>query len=527
MLTDNKKKVKNVVFYSMLIILAGLLVYYLLWKEYLVDLVTYAFIGKQEKNVEETVKINDIELPYFEQGNTYLYPISKEDIGRDINLKIEINTNKNVKHIIDGKEFSKSIELTTKAEYNKAIEIYSNNAFYYDKKYIKFTNLPILCINSSSKKLTKEYSFGNISILDPDYIKDESEYCINSDINIRLRGTSSYFSSKKSYRIRLQENNNNKRKKKLSLLGLRNDSDWILESLYSDPSKIRNLLAYDLWNLMNEDISEDYYAKLNGKFIEIFMNGEYAGLYVLKEPIDEKTLNLKETSNSDSGILLKGVSYNSTDFSEDSINNIKGEEYGSYELKYPENLKNSSMYWKIILNRIKDYYMENVTDEMIENNFCSDNYVNFRVLIMALNALDNSSTKNLYLSLKNLNSDTKVLITPWDLDLSFGMEWVKTEKSEGPRKCYENVMLVEENTSNCYNYPKNLKSRWKYLRKNVFNDKVIDEIVSNYYNELTVTGAIDRENSKWEDVDLDVEFNEIRDWCNKRFIAIDEYMNNL
>ncbi len=528
MLTDKKKIIKNIVFYSMLIILAGLLVYHLLWKEYLADAINYAFNGKQEKEIEETLKINNVELPFYKVDNTYLYPINKEDIGKDIKLNIEINTNDNVKHIIEGKEFDKSIELTTKAEYNKVIEIYSNNTFYYGKKYIKFTNLPILSINNNPKKLSKEYTFGNVSIIDPDYIKNESDYCIKSDINIRLRGTSSLYADKKSYRVRLQESNNNQRKKKLALLGLRNDSDWILDSLYSDSSKIRNLLSYNLWNLMNEDISEEHYAKLNGKFVEVFMNGEYAGLYVLKEPIDEKTLNLKETSNSDSGILLKGIDHNPSPFDEEDIKRVKGSAYYGYEIKYPKDLKDNSQYWYIILSKMKNYYTGNISDEVIENTFYKDNFVNFRLLLTATKALDNYEPKNVYFSLNNLNKETKILLTPWDLDLTFGMEWVENEEIIGPRKCYENVEIIEGiNIGNQKNYIDSIKSRWEFLRKNVFNDKVINELVSNYYNELTVTGAIDRENSKWKTVDLSVEIQEIRDWCKKRFVAVDEYIDKL
>ena len=179
-------------------------------------------------------------------------------------------------------------------------------------------------------------------------------------------------------------------------------------------------------------------------------------------------------------------------------------------------------------NYYTGYYSGNISDEIIENTFYMDNFINFRLLLTATKALDNYEPKNVYFSLNNLNKETKILLTPWDLDLTFGMEWVENEEIIGPRKCYENVEIIEGiNIGNHKNYINSLKSRWKYLRKNVFNDKVIDEIVSNYYDELTVTGAIDRENSKWEAVNLSMEIQEIRDWCNKRFVAVDEYMNKL
>ena len=49
-----------------------------------------------------------------------------------------------------------------------------------------------------------------------------------------------------------------------------------------------------------------------------------------------------------------------------------------------------------------------------------DNYVNYKLLITLIMGVDNVS-KNYYISMKQAND--KFLITPWDMDLSYGNNW--------------------------------------------------------------------------------------------------------
>ncbi len=51
---------------------------------------------------------------------------------------------------------------------------------------------------------------------------------------------------KKSFGIRLFDEKGNSQNK--SFLGMRSDNKWILNALYSDTSKIREMMAVGLWN---------------------------------------------------------------------------------------------------------------------------------------------------------------------------------------------------------------------------------------------------------------------------------------
>lgn len=107
---------------------------------------------------------------------------------------------------------------------------------------------------------------------------------------IRTRGRSSRAHDKKGYYIKFKEENliDNK---DISLSGMTKDSDWVLHGPYLDKTLIRNYLSYNLAGEIME------YSP-NVRFCEVFLNGEYQGVYVLTEKIgynDEGRINLTET----------------------------------------------------------------------------------------------------------------------------------------------------------------------------------------------------------------------------------------
>ena len=95
-------------------------------------------------------------------------------------------------------------------------------------------------------------------------------------ITIEKRGNSSQDQEKPPYRFETvtdDGNNNN-----VQLLGLPEENDWVLYAPWSDKSLIRNVLIYELSNDMGR------YAPRT-RFIELYINEAYKGVYVLMEKI--------------------------------------------------------------------------------------------------------------------------------------------------------------------------------------------------------------------------------------------------
>jgi len=115
----------------------------------------------------------------------------------------------------------------------------------------------------------------------------------NGKIGIEFRGSTSQLLDKKPYGFTttLADNTTNNN---VSLLGMPEENDWILNSLAFDESMIRDMLSYDVARKLG-----DYTSK--GQYVEVISNGDYKGVYILLEKIkrDSKRVNVLNMSAQD------------------------------------------------------------------------------------------------------------------------------------------------------------------------------------------------------------------------------------
>ena len=105
---------------------------------------------------------------------------------------------------------------------------------------------------------------------------DDPPTDFNGRIGIEVRGSSSQQFPKKSYTVETRDLGG--ASWDVPLLGMPEESDWVLYAPYSDKSMMRNVLTYDLSNEMDQYASRTRYC-------EVFLNGSYMGVYVLMEKI--------------------------------------------------------------------------------------------------------------------------------------------------------------------------------------------------------------------------------------------------
>lgn len=118
------------------------------------------------------------------------------------------------------------------------------------------------------------------------------------DLTIKGRGNSSFVMTKFGYKIKLAE--------KTSILDMPKDKEWDLISNFRDKSMLRNYITYQLAGILGDE----YYPKC--KFIELYLNREYRGIYLLVEhvKVSESRVNI---AKSDSSFLFEKTSATSTD----------------------------------------------------------------------------------------------------------------------------------------------------------------------------------------------------------------------
>ncbi|MDE7229725.1 MAG: CotH kinase family protein [Oscillospiraceae bacterium] len=110
---------------------------------------------------------------------------------------------------------------------------------------------------------------------------------------IRGRGYSTWKLDKKPYRIRLADS--------VPLMGMPKNRDWILLSNHADKSFMRNIVAYDMGRELDFIWTGTQYP------VDLFVNGEYRGVYALGEhrEISQHRINIDDSNDIDRGFVLE------------------------------------------------------------------------------------------------------------------------------------------------------------------------------------------------------------------------------
>lgn len=149
---------------------------------------------------------------------------------------------------------------------------------YYDLGEFS-TTLPVVYMNTKGQQVLKENAiWGNIALLDGNG-EEQSIFSVPNSIyraTIKYRGASSYSKlDKKQYRIKFYKNEKDSAKE-VSLAGMGANSEWVLNGPYLDKTLIRNKLVYDLARELNGWAPDT-------RFVELFVDGEYQGVYLAVE----------------------------------------------------------------------------------------------------------------------------------------------------------------------------------------------------------------------------------------------------
>lgn len=96
-----------------------------------------------------------------------------------------------------------------------------------------------------------------------------------TEAKLRGRGNSTQMFPKKPYRLRFDQ--------KTSILGMPASKNYVLLAEYSDKSLMRNVLVHKMSTLMD---GIDY--SLQTRYVELYVNNQYQGVYVLTEQVEIK-----------------------------------------------------------------------------------------------------------------------------------------------------------------------------------------------------------------------------------------------
>jgi spore coat protein H len=401
-----------------------------------------------------------------------------------------------------------ALTLDTKSSY----QVTSAGATYT----LYFTQLPIIHIDTRKEIVDTPSVYATFSI------SELSGLTTKVNLGIEVRGGNSQSYPKKSYELSFWADTLGASNRDVSFLGMRNDNKWNLQAMYNEPLRLNNKVSHELWL----DIHQIYYkdkepdAK-NGiamKYVELFVNNQYKGVYALSERIDRKQLKLKKYNNGIKGELYKGGSWgDAVTFKAANTFDNTSSTWDGFEYKEPEEEIN----WTNLYNFVNFVTTSKDVDfyDQYQQRFRLDNAVDYYIFLNLLRATDNSG-KNLYIA--KYKTGEPYYYVPWDLDGVFGYNWQgqqdKTSDDVLTNGFYDR--LIQDCSSTGFRSA--LIARWTSLRTTVITEDYILAKFRKNNEYLLANNIYEREHLAWNDYHYDEkQLAYIADWLKSRLSYLD------
>ena len=372
-------------------------------------------------------------------------------------------------------------------------EFYSDPPSWFQEPIVyDESNLPLIVIDTYGAEIPDEPRIpAYMGIIDNEsgvnqLTDDFNDY--DGHITIERRGNSSQWNDKRPYRFETvdQDGENNN----VELLGMPEENDWVLYAPWQDKTMIRNVLAYQLSNDMGRYASRT-------RYVELYLNGDYQGIYVLMEKIKRDNdrvniskLNPEEIEGDDltGGYILKFDWF----FTGDNIGGFQSDNDGiTYNYHYPKPSDIVPEQEEYIQNYIDDF--ENI---MLSNNYADsitgypsrmnvESFVDF-ILVQELAKNVDAYRLSTYIYKDKESIDNRLTAGPvWDFNHGFGNcdygqtwepeNWLLEYNPEGGDQMsfWWELLWQDEN------FREKVSDRYSELRSNIFSESHIYEIIDN------------------------------------------------
>lgn len=401
--------------------------------------------------------------------------------------------------------------------------------------------LPVLRVTfDGTFSADMDYIQGNMSLTDTD------GSVIDLPAKFKTRGaTALNYSMKPAFNMKLQGTDGVEIDS--TLCGLRSSSSWILDAMAIDRICMRNRVCFDVWNAFSHlPYTTDFNSRSGtvGKFLEVYINGEYKGIYCLTDKINRKLLNLKKTElNTDNTFTVKGVLYKhgTTDIADQSttgfFNNYTvcvARWHDAWELTEPEDYPCEAA-WQPLLTAY-----DNLSDyAYVKSKYYTDNIADYTLFIMAMSISDNWGNKNQYLSARNIQATddkARLVYSPWDLDTSLGgsyngsyyggtySDWKVSDIVKSAVAPFSTCLQQDE-------FKALLLEKWRQARTGVMSVDAVAQRLRDYRDLFLNSGAWQRQCTYFDAqtykpcyvTDLSAEIDDIITWYTNRVKELDTY----
>ena len=290
--------------------------------------------------------------------------------------------------------------------------------------------LPVISIDTKGAAVTSRSEYVDMTMT----LTGVEDALLDVGGEIRLRGNSTFGYEKKPYRIRLYQ--------KHSLMGLEKAKSWVLLADYLDPSTLHNYAALSL-----AGTSESFDFVPTPHKVNLYLNGEYQGVYTLCEQVQEQEgrlgleFEIKRSANeiSDYNFLIC-MNYNAPEKAgaQEGVTYFYLPNVQRYfELEYPtrEDFSSEEQFYRFF-SALEDYMYETAEAFLQANRAYLSKHVNMDSLI-DLYIIDrimgerDHHWKSVFMYYKGAEGDPTLSFgPPWDYDFCMYTQWTSRPNDE-------------------------------------------------------------------------------------------------
>lgn len=382
--------------------------------------------------------------------------------------------------------------------------------FLFYGQSLSVSNLPIVRFNTKTRVIQDEPKIPvQMEIFDngPGQLNQvSSSPTISTVAGVEYRGSTSqadfYFLPgyvKKPYGIELWTDSTGVKAKKMSLVQMPEESDWVLNASYNDRSFMRDFIAQSLAGKIG-------LLHSNAKFVELIINDEYRGVYILMEKIKQgknrvPISDLYPTENAGDdvtgGYLLKIDKTSgspSTTWKSNYTSGISATQKCEFQIEYPQYGVITQQQLIYIRDYINNWEQKLMTQDMNDPKASFRDYmdvssfVNYFILNEATRNVDGYRLSTyLYKDKESLGG--KIKMGPaWDFNIAFGNAdylngWktdgfvYKAMENDGGKNDYWQVPFWWNKLVQDASFRKALATRWKEVRATFLNTNSINATI--------------------------------------------------
>jgi len=341
---------------------------------------------------------------------------------------------------------------------------------------------------------------------------DTSDWNYSGSGKIRGRGNSSWlWYPKKPYRIKLNE--------EVGILGLKSDKDWVLLADYRDPTHLMNTFALTVGNGLGLKYTNHV------RYVEVTLNGEYIGMYILTEQVEQGKNRV--AIDSTDGVLISLDADDGPELSPGATDNFWSSVYRvPVCVKSPSNLTPDKLASVKSDFALLEYAIKNADYNTVDQLLDIQSFIDFMIIQELVYNVEVDAPRSMYMFKDKGGRWTMGPL--WDFDAGFDFDWSTMYTGHNYFTSYKELVLGTDpvNHTGGYYVPafftdlfqnkqfvSEYKARWIAVK-----DKIMSEywpVAQRYADRFTE--AQSRDAARWPiDKNSKVEIQMMKQWLTNR-----------